>query len=207
MLTAQLTPEYILSEVAKLQYLYGLKNEIRYADSRHETDSTESVAEHIYGMHILCQYFLPLENPEITWNKLKILEMITLHDIDEIETGDVIGYTKTQAMLDAEGDAMRSVIGKSPLHMQAHMTDLINEYEAQESPEAKFVKAIDRFEPQIHLFNPKGKGILHHHKTTREQNMSLREGKLNPYPYMYAYYKAIEQVMFTEGYWHQNDSV
>lgn len=198
----QLTSEFILNEVAKLQYLYGLKNEIRYADTRHETDSTESVAEHIYGMHILCQYFLPLENPHGSWDKLKILEMITLHDIDEIETGDVIGYTKTQAMLDAEGDAMRKVMLNSPEHMQAPMTILINEYEAQVSPESRFVKATDRFEPQIHLFNTKGKTILQHHKTTREQNMSLREIKLKPYPYLYSYYQTIEKVMYNEGYFY-----
>jgi len=195
-----LTPEYILSEVAKLQYLYGLKYEIRYADSRNEQDSTESVAEHIYGMHILCQYFLPLEDPEGSWDKAKIMEMITLHDMDEIETGDMIGYHKTQAMIDAEGDAMRVVVGRSPHHMQLRMADLINEYEAQEGPEVRFVKALDRFEPQIHLFNPRGKVILHHHKTTRSQNMGLRETKLKPYPYLYAYYRAIEEVMFTEGY-------
>jgi putative hydrolase of HD superfamily len=198
----QLTSDFILSEVAKLQYLYGLKNEIRYADTRHETDSTESVAEHIYGMHILCQYFLPLEDSESNWDKLKILEMITLHDIDEIETGDVIGYTKTKEMLEAEGDAMRTVMRNSPLHMQTHMTKLIDEYEAQVSPESRFVKAIDRFEPQIHLFNAKGKAILQYHKTTREQNMSLRETKLKPYPYLYTYYQTIENVMYTKGYFH-----
>jgi len=30
--------------------------------------------------------------------------------------------------------------------------------------------------------------------------MGLRETKLKPYPYLYAYYRAIEEVMFTEGY-------
>jgi putative hydrolases of HD superfamily len=196
----ELTPKYILSEVAKIQYLYGLKYEIRYADERHEEDSTESVAEHIYGMHILCQYFLLLENPAGDWDKLKILEMILLHDIDEIETGDVIGYTKSQAMLDAEADAMRRVMQKSPEHMHRPMAAIIDEYELQESPEAKFVKAIDRFEPLIHLFNGKGKAVQHRGNTTRAQHMSLREDKLKPYPYLYAYYRVIEQEMFTQGF-------
>jgi putative hydrolases of HD superfamily len=126
--------------------------------------------------------------------------MITLHDIDEIETGDVIGYTKTQAMLDAEGDAMRRVMRKSPEHMQAHMAELINEYEAQESAEARFVKALDRFEAPVHLLNEKGKAIQRNGKTTHEQFMSLRETILKPYPYLYVYYKAIDHVMVHEDY-------
>jgi putative hydrolase of HD superfamily len=195
-----MSPEQMLAEVAKIQYLYGLKYEIRYADNRHEDDTTESVAEHVYGMHILCQYFLPLEDPSNSWSKHKILDMITLHDIDEIETGDMIGYHKTAAQRDAEADAMHIVINKSPSHMQEHMKEILSEYNAQVTPEARFVKAIDRFEPQIHLFGAKGKAILHKHKTTREQNRSLREKILNPYPHMYAFYRAIEEKMFIDGY-------
>jgi 5'-deoxynucleotidase YfbR-like HD superfamily hydrolase len=104
-------------------------------------------------------------------------------------------------MLDAEADAMRRVMQKSPAHMQATMSALIDEYELQESNEAKFVKALDRFEPLIQLFNEKGKAIQHRGKTTREQNMSLRESKLKPYPYLYTYYKTIEQDMYNNGFY------
>ena len=82
--------EEVLEEVKKIQYLYTLKREIRYAETR--CDETESVAEHIYGMHICAMYFLPLEDPLCTWDKSRIFQMITLHDIDEIETGDVMRY-------------------------------------------------------------------------------------------------------------------
>ena len=54
------TPEVIMEDLKRLQYLYGLKKEIRYAQTRTQDDSTESVAEHIYGMHICGVYFLAL---------------------------------------------------------------------------------------------------------------------------------------------------
>ena len=54
----EFTKERILEDTAKLQYLFGLKKVIRYNQGRAETDSTESVAEHVYGMHILAQYYL-----------------------------------------------------------------------------------------------------------------------------------------------------
>jgi 5'-deoxynucleotidase YfbR-like HD superfamily hydrolase len=106
--------DQILTDLAKLQYLYGLKKVIRYDQNRHETDSTESVAEHVYGMHILAQYFLPLENPKGSWDKSRIYEMITLHDIDEIETGDVLGYTKTEEIraLEIESKNLPNILKK-----------------------------------------------------------------------------------------------
>ncbi|MEN9640357.1 MAG: hypothetical protein RLZZ262_2226 [Bacteroidota bacterium] len=196
--------EFVLSEVARLQYLYRLKTIIRYADNRTEQDATESVAEHVFGMHILAQYFLALEENCKNFDKTKIFELITLHDIDEIETGDVIGYLKTNQMRDEESSAMRRVIKHAPLHLQERMSDLVEDYDKQESEESRYVKAIDRFEPQIHLFNEKGKGILRKHRTTREQNMSLREEKLKPYPYMYHMYRVIEKEMFANGYFSDN---
>ena len=47
-LTPEFTKEYILSEVSKLQYLYKLKQEIRYGQARPEDLYTESVAEHLH---------------------------------------------------------------------------------------------------------------------------------------------------------------
>lgn len=58
---------------------------------------TESVAEHIYGMHILSSYFIKLEDVSNKWDYNKIQQLITWHDADEIETGYVITHRKTDA--------------------------------------------------------------------------------------------------------------
>ncbi len=194
------TPERILIEVQALQYLFRLKNEIRYAQTRTQDDSTESVAEHIYGMHICASYFLPLEDQEHAWNRTHIYEMITLHDIDEIETGDVIGYTKTDAMRAAEADAMRVVMHKSPEHMQSDMQRAIDEYDAQTTVEARFVKAIDKFEPLIQTYNQKGKNIYHTNNTTAENASSIKEPHIKDFPFMYTFYKEIHGRMVDEDY-------
>lgn len=194
------TPEKIMAETKTLQYLYGLKREIRYAETRTQDDTTESVAEHVYGMHICALYFLPLENPTGTWDRARIYEMITLHDIDEIETGDVLGYTKTDADRAAEADAMRLVMEKSPLHMRSVMTQAIDEYDVQETPESQFVKAIDKFEPLIQIYNAAGKIILARNKTTEQNSSSIKEPYLKPFPYMYAFYQEIHKHMIAEGF-------
>lgn len=195
-----LTKEQVLAEIAKLQYLYTLKNEIRYAQKR-TSGETESVAEHIYGMHIVAQYFLPLLDVEQKWHHAHIYEMITLHDIDEIETGDVLGYTKTAEARAGEGDAMRRVIMKSPEHMQAHMLQRVNEYEQQQTIESQFVKAVDKFEPLVQVFNEAGKQILLRNRTTAAQSASIKEPYLTNLPLMYQYYALIHQAMIDEGFY------
>ena len=80
----------ILDNVARVQYLYGLKNEIRYGRTRDEKIHTESVAEHLYGAMILVQHFLPLVDPQNTIDRQRVMDLVLVHDFGEIETGDVI---------------------------------------------------------------------------------------------------------------------
>jgi 5'-deoxynucleotidase YfbR-like HD superfamily hydrolase len=195
-----LTDEYILSEVRKLQYLYGLKHEIRYGQTRPENDLTESVAEHIYGMHLLAHYFLPLENQERDWDALRIFSMITIHDLDEIETGDTIAYLKTNELYEAEKVAREQVITNSPNHLQDHLQSLSDEYETRTTIEAKFVKAIDAFEPLIQIYSPFGRNIMKINKTSPVQSEISKETPIKPFPLMYSYYRVIHEAMIKEGY-------
>jgi 5'-deoxynucleotidase YfbR-like HD superfamily hydrolase len=84
--------DFVLGEIRKLQNIYKLKHEIRYAQDRTKGDLTESVAEHTWGMHIIANYFLALEDDTADWNNEKIFQMITWHDLDEIVIGDIVSY-------------------------------------------------------------------------------------------------------------------
>lgn len=195
-----LTKEYILDEVKKIQYLYGLKYEIRYGLERTSEIFTESVAEHIYGMHICAQYFLPLENPEGSWNKVRIYELITLHDIDELETGDMIGYLKTDTIREGEREAKLVVLDKLPKHLKTEFESLFNEYEDQQTPEARFVKAIDRFEPLMQVYSDFGRYVIARNKTTEEQSQRIKEPYIKEFPMMQKFNQVIHQAMIDEGY-------
>ncbi|MEZ4195549.1 MAG: HD domain-containing protein [Candidatus Paceibacterota bacterium] len=193
-----LTKEYILNEVKKIQYLYGLKYEIRYAQNRPSNIFTESVAEHIYGMHICAQYFLPLEDPKGTWDKVRIYELITLHDIDELETGDMLGYLKTDDIRDKERESKIKVLEKLPDHLKPHFEELINDYENQETSESHFVKAIDRFEPLLQMYSEFGRHVINHNKTTSEQAQRIKKPYLEKYPVMQKFNQVIHQTMIDE---------
>lgn len=194
------TKEKILEETKKLQYFYGLKHEIRYADERSETTITESVAEHIYGMHILASYFLPLEDPEGNWDREKIYNLITWHDIDEIETGDIIGYLKTDEDRVREAAAKKVVIEKSPTLLQPFILDLLEEYEQRESIESQYVKAIDKMEPMCQVFNENGKKILLSNKTTYDEHRRIKDPYVQNFPHIKHFTEVIGKEMLDQGF-------
>lgn len=199
---ATLTKDHILSEVRKLQYLYGLKREIRYGQSRPVDDNTESVAEHLYGMHLLAHYFLPLENPAGDWSKERIFTMITVHDLDEIETGDTVGYLKTPEMYASERDSAERVLTSAPAHLQDHFRVHLDEYETQTTLEARFVKALDRFEPLVQIYSDFGRRVVNHLTTKASDSERIKEPYLKPFPTMYTYYRTIHEAMIEEGFFH-----
>lgn len=191
--------EEILNEVVKLQYFYGLKFEIRYAENR--KDSTESVAEHIYGMHVLANYFMELENPSHTWDRARIFEMITWHDMDELETGDMLGYMKTDADRAREAIAMQTVIEKVPTVIKDHIKLVAMEYEEQKTDESRFVKALDKIEPLFHLYNNEdGKEVLLRNKTTLEHSRKIKDAYVAAFPYMKEFNDVINTTMQEEGF-------
>jgi putative hydrolase of HD superfamily len=193
-----MTDSEILEEVKRMQYFYGLKREIRYGESR--TDMGESVAEHIYGMHVLAAYFLPLENPGGGWNKERIFAMITWHDMDELETGDMIGYKKTQEDRDREATAMDTVLQKTPQHMRPYIDEIVAVFQRQDTPEARFVKALDKIEPLFQLYNDNGKSILKRNGTTQEDSRRIKDSYVAEFPHLRAFNDVLNNAMEREGY-------
>ncbi|EFK97350.1 protein containing Metal-dependent phosphohydrolase domain, partial [sediment metagenome] len=134
-----------------------LKKVIRYGRSRINENDTESVGEHIFGMFILINHFLPLVDPEKKMNKEKIYELALFHDIDEIETGDIIRYEKTDKDRGEAKTTLAKIFQNTPDNFLFLMKNNYFEYEENNTPEAKFVSAIDKIEPMFHLcFDPKG---------------------------------------------------
>lgn len=194
------TREEILEAIKQIQYLYGLKYEIRYELTRKQDDFSESVAEHIYGMHILCQYFLPLEDTKGGWDQNKIRQLITWHDIDEVETGDMIGWKKTDADRAREKEAGDRVVEKMPEVFRRDVGTLLDEYDAQETNEAKFVKALDKIEPLFHLYNPLGKKLAHEVGHTFDASNRIKEPYVVSFPHIKHYSETIQKIMMEEGF-------
>ncbi len=194
--------DFVKEEFRKLQYYYGLQRVIRNHLTRPEDIETESVAEHIYAMGILANYFSKLEGLEETLNIAKVHNLILWHDIDEIETGDIIGYLKTPEDRQREEEATGIVLAKSPLLLKNHIEDLLTEYKQQESPEARFVKAIDKMDPIFHLLNENGKRLFDLHTATEDQHSRIKKPYIEAYPYMYRFFVVTTDMFRAGGYFH-----
>ena len=202
-MSEQLSVDEVISEVQKLQYLFQLKRVIRYNEERADLDSTESVAEHIYGLYILMRYFLPLESKQRQLDEQKIWLMILWHDIDEIEVGDILGYRKTAEDIKREELAEQTVIEQSPVGLQTELREVLKEYRSQSSLEARFVKAIDKFEPLVHLRNKRGRVLTKRNKTTARDSLNLKTPYLNDFPTIKHFCLTIHKVMDEEGHFYE----
>jgi 5'-deoxynucleotidase YfbR-like HD superfamily hydrolase len=200
------TRDEILSEMKKLQFFYGLKREIRFGENRTDETNPESVAEHIYGMHVLFDYFLPLEDPEGKLNTERIRKMVTFHDIDEVITGDIVGYLKTEDDKKAEAAATVTILKNAPDSMRATLTDILEEYETRESTESKFVKALDKIEPVVQIFNQQGKELLNRMGTTRGQHDSIKKPFFEGFPVIDSFYSVVIEEMDKEGFFSKEEA-
>ena len=104
----------------------------------HRIANPESVAEHSYAVSLLALLFAA---PDI--NLLRAVTLAISHDIQEILTGD---YTPHDPILPEEKHKLElQAINEISVSLQE--PDLISrftEYEEKESPEARFVKDLDR---------------------------------------------------------------
>lgn len=81
----------------------------------------------------------------------RVIRMLLIHDIVEIDAGDVPIYAQTAegqiATEEAEHRAAERIFGLLPADQAQDLLDLWREFEAAESADAIFAKSLDRFQP------------------------------------------------------------
>ncbi len=141
---------FINNELDKFATYYNLKHTIRWAKNR-TGDVTESVAEHVYGMHVLCSYFLPLVDPDRKLDSYLVQTIITWHDMAEAIVSDMTTKSKTAEHKANEKAAEVSIIKNATPHLHDQLAYIYESYDERTTPEAQFVKALDKIEPMFHL--------------------------------------------------------
>lgn len=141
--------EFVLAEIDKIATYYNLKHTPRWAHERNQ-DEVESVAEHIYGMHLLADYFLPLMEEEFVIENVR--HLITWHDMAEALVGDMTSKHKTDEHKVAEKEAEQQIVKDSPTHLTKRLDNIYSSFDQMTNIEAKFVKAIDKIEPMFHMY-------------------------------------------------------
>ena len=146
----------ILKEIQKLLYVYNLNRVIRFGKKRVEKFETQSVAEHLTNTIFLAHYFRDLEDREHKMDFEKVIRMILMHDMPEIENGEIINPQKTQKDRDKDMQMVDTVAEKSPRCIEKEIKKLYKELEGQKTKEAQFVHCVDKFEGQFFWFKDDG---------------------------------------------------
>ena len=100
---------------------------------RSGVENPESVAAHSWGMAVLALRLAPKE-----LNLERVLSLCLVHDLPEVRIGDLTPYDDTSNKAELEHKAMSD--------MAPQWLSLFEEYEAEETAEAKFVKQIDKLD-------------------------------------------------------------
>lgn len=194
---------FVLSEIERLQYLMQLKRVIRHDLVRAEDDLTESVAEHVCAMCFLAQYFLQIEPRAESLESRRVFDHIIFHDTDELETGDVPTNKKTDADRAAARAAQETVFKKSPAILEKQMRDLYQEFEAQTHPVAKFVKALDKLEGEIHNCYDRQRPIFQQLQFTLEDHKRTKDPYFEGYPILLRFHQVIQNKFVTEKFFYK----
>ncbi|MFA8385519.1 MAG: HD family hydrolase [Pelagibaca sp.] len=109
----------------------------------------ENSAEHSW--HIALYALVLAEHAETPLDTAKVIKMLLLHDLVEIDAGDapVFGTHDAEALAVQEQAAADRIFGLLPEDQAQSFRDIWDEFEANESPEAQFAKSIDRMQPPV----------------------------------------------------------
>ena len=130
----------------------------------------ENDAEHAWHMAIMIYLLKEYANEKI--DIAKAMMMALIHDIVEIDAGDTYAYDTVglETQKDREEKAAERIFGMLPEDQKTELKSLFEEFEAYETPEAKFARAMDNFQPLL-LNDSNDGGDWKEHGVCRSQIM------------------------------------
>ena len=138
--------ERLTQQLAFVLELDKLKTILRHTELA-DSSRRENTAEHSW--HAALMALLLAEHANEPIDAGRAAKMLLLHDVVEIDAGDTLLYDEKGNIdkQERERKAADRLYGLLPADQAQELRALWDEYEAAESPEAKYAHAIDRFAP------------------------------------------------------------
>ena len=110
----------------------------------------ENTAEHSW--HVTLMAMILSEHAAEPVDRARVLELLLVHDLVEIDAGDTFAYDSVgeQSKAAREQAAAERIFGLLPAAQAERLRAAWDEYEASETPEARFALSLDRLMPMIH---------------------------------------------------------
>ena len=128
----------------------------------------ENSAEHSWHLALMAEVLA--EHAEGDVDVARVVRMLLVHDLVEIDAGDTFAYDVT-ANVDREARERRAadrIFGLLPPEQGREMRALWDEFEERATPDARFAVALDRLQPLLNNHHSKG-GSWRTHGISRSQ--------------------------------------
>lgn len=134
-----------------------------FDNSREEND-----AEHAWHLALMALTLGEYANDEVDVNR--VIRLVLVHDIVEADAGDAFLYddAANEAKAEAEKLAAERIFGLLPLDQKTELVSLWEEFEARQTPDARFAAALDRIAPIMQNAFTGGHAWKKHHVRKRQ---------------------------------------
>jgi putative hydrolase of HD superfamily len=140
--------EALRSQLAFIQALDALKS-VQRRNLLADGSRVENSAEHSW--HVALMAVILADHADEPVDADRAARMLLIHDVVEIEAGDTYIYDleARRDVEERERAAAKQLFGMLPAEQEAAFLALWNEYEARQSPEARYAKALDSLLPLL----------------------------------------------------------
>lgn len=158
--------------------------ETRRANWIYSEARQESVAEHVWHTTLLAMLLADAAPPEIDHDHVR--DLLTIHDLVEVYAGDTVLWDNVvqSDVLAREMAAGERLTAMLPVSQQQRFDRLWREFQAQETLEARWARAIDSLHPMVLSWFPGARG--HANKTlTPTIILDRKRPFLGPFPVLW----------------------
>ncbi len=170
--------ERLEKQISFLLEIDKLKTILRRTYILH-ADRSENTAEHSWHLALTAMILAEYANEPI--DVARVIKMVLIHDIVEIDAGDTYLYDAAGALdkVERERAAADRLFGILPAEQGIEFRELWDEFESRQTIESRFASALDRFVPQLHNYHTQGRTWKEHGITSErvlDRNACIADG-------------------------------
>ena len=166
--------ERLEKQLALIIELDQLKSVLRRTRVKSADRRLENSGEHSW--HVALMAVLMQEHANAPVDIARVMKMLLIHDVVEIDAGDTFVYdvTASKEQEEKELKAAERLFGMLPSDQGDELFALWKEFEAAQSDDAKYAKALDRLIPMLLNYHNDGQSWKEH-GVTREQALTINK--------------------------------
>jgi len=155
-----------------------------------EGSRRENSAEHSWHLAMMALLLAEYGPPDL--DLTRVLKMVLVHDLVEIDAGDTFCYDETGRadQNERERRAADRLFALLPPDLGVELRTLWEEFDSRATPDARFAAALDRLQPVL-LNYTSGGGTWREHRVTRDQVVERNQPMGDGAPELWEYARSL----------------